>query len=165
MNVLDFDDLIYRAVRLITENDAVLSELRERYRYILVDEVQDNDPRLTYLILLLAGSPAASDRLFIVGDLKQSIYRFRGADIRKNAALFDAFPATSRVSLDVSFRTVPEIVHLVNTVFSQVFTGAARSYDVSSDALSANRTQDTGSVQLLCRNNEDGENRISARRR
>ena len=92
LNLLDFDDLIYRAVRLITENPAVLSELWERYRYILVDEVQDNDPRLTDLILRLAGSPAASDRLFIVGDLKQSIYRFRGADIRKNSALFDAFP-------------------------------------------------------------------------
>ncbi|HJK56119.1 MAG TPA: UvrD-helicase domain-containing protein [Methanocorpusculum sp.] len=165
LNLLDFDDLIYRAVRLITENPAVLSELWERYRYILVDEVQDNDPRLTDLILRLAGSPAASDRLFIVGDLKQSIYRFRGADIRKNSALFDAFPATSRVSLDVSFRTVPEIVHLVNTVFSQVFTGAARSYDVSYDALSANRTQDTGSVQLLCRKKEQGEDTSTARMR
>ena len=165
LNVLDFDDLIYRAVRLITENPAVLSELRERYRYILVDEVQDNDPRLTDLILFLAGSPAESDRLFIVGDLKQSIYRFRGADIRKNAELFDAFPASSRVSLDVSFRTVPEIVHLVNTVFAQIFTGAALSYDVSYDALSANRIQDTGSVLFLSRDIDPGDNSSASRMR
>ena len=155
--VLDFDDLITVAVRLIETNETVQNELKERYRYILVDEVQDNDPHLSSFIRNLAGSPESGNRLFIVGDLKQSIYRFRGADIRKNTELFTAFPESSRVSLDVSFRTVPAIIRFVNLIFTRIFTGAATEYDVSYDSLLPSRTDTDATITLLTQTKITGE--------
>ncbi len=89
--VVDFDDLLYITRRVLREHEAVRQAAADRYSRILVDEFQDTDPVQAEIIFLLAGSGAASghwyDRplmpghLFMVGDPKQAIYRFRGADI------------------------------------------------------------------------------------
>src|SRR5205823_1192682 len=81
---LTFDDLIQLAADLMREAPGVSERVRQRYRALLIDEFQDTDPA-QYDIAAAYGLPAPGDtqagRLFLVGDPKQSIYRFRGADM------------------------------------------------------------------------------------
>ncbi len=145
---LDFDDLIRKA-SILVGNPAVLSILRKRYWFVLVDEVQDNDPALTKIVTKITGDPGENSGLFIVGDPKQSIYRFRGADVEALHDLEKQFPQDP-IQLDISFRTVPEIISLVNHVFKNVFDGEKR-YDVSYSDICTSRTGDTGTTTLcLC---------------
>ena len=101
--VLDFDDLIELTDRLLSaEHPEILQTVSQRCRYVLVDEVQDNDPKLIRLVKKLCGDPKESDRLFIVGDAKQSIYLFRNADVAGFMGLQAEFPEKP-VALDTSF--------------------------------------------------------------
>jgi ATP-dependent helicase/nuclease subunit A len=145
--VLDFDDLIQKTRDLI-ENDAVQKTLNARYRYILVDEVQDNDPTLTDIIRILCGDPKENNRLFIVGDAKQSIYLFRGADVSGFNAFQKVF-AKKPVELDTSFRTVPEIIQLVNHVFSSVFADPKEIWEAGYGELTPHRANHSGTVTLI----------------
>ncbi len=121
---LDFLDLLMRARNLVRENEDVRREFQDRFRFILVDEFQDTDPLQASLLLDLASDPGGRVRpgaLFIVGDPKQSIYRFRRADVGVYHAicrqLVDA--GARRVPLSTSFRSVPAIQRAVNAAFSQ----------------------------------------------
>ncbi len=145
--VLDFDDLIQKTRDLI-ENDAVQKTLNARYRYILVDEVQDNDPTLTGIIRILCGDPKENNRLFIVGDSKQSIYLFRGADVSGFNSFQTVF-ANDPVELDTSFRTVPEIIQLVNHVFSSVFADPKEIWEAGYGELTPHRADHSGTVTLI----------------
>ncbi len=103
----------------------VLELLREKYRYILVDEFQDTDPLQGEIIQRLAEGTdgrLAPDRLFLVGDPKQSIYSFRGADIIAYQRLVDRIlrEGGERVVLRTNFRSHGGILDLVNAVFSRV---------------------------------------------
>jgi len=145
--VLDFDDLIKKTRDLI-KNDRIQRTLNTRYRYILVDEVQDNDPILTEIIRILCGDPKENNRLFIVGDAKQSIYLFRGADVSGFNAFQTVF-AKKPVELDTSFRTVPEIIELVNHVFTSVFADPKEIWEASYGELTAHRADNCGTVTLI----------------
>ena len=92
--LLDFDDLIFAARDLLRDHDPVRRALAGRYRHVLVDEFQDTDPLQTEIFWRLCGEPPTGGddgdwtsfelrpgALFLVGDPKQAIYRFRGADI------------------------------------------------------------------------------------
>jgi ATP-dependent exoDNAse (exonuclease V) beta subunit len=129
---LDFLDLLVRARNLIRDNQDVRSDLQQRFTHIFVDEFQDTDP-LQAEILMLLGADDASERnwrrartvpgkLFIVGDPKQSIYRFRRADValyqEVKRLVIDSGGAL--VDLNVSFRSVPEIQQAVNAAFAPV---------------------------------------------
>jgi CRISPR-associated exonuclease Cas4 len=93
--VLDFDDLLYTARDVLRKNEKVRAAAAERFRRILIDEFQDTDPIQSEIIFLLTGAGETSGkwderqllpgRLFAVGDPKQAIYRFRGADVRPSA--------------------------------------------------------------------------------
>ena len=96
--LLDFDDLIFAARGLLREHDEVRRALASRYAYVLVDEFQDTDPLQVEIFWRLCGEPPASESLekwtdfrirpgalFLVGDPKQAIYRFRGADVPMSA--------------------------------------------------------------------------------
>ncbi|HJJ38659.1 MAG TPA: UvrD-helicase domain-containing protein [Methanocorpusculum sp.] len=116
---LNFDDLITSAESLLTD-EKISSVLAKRYRYVLVDEVQDNDSSLTRIINRLAGND--DDSLFIVGDMKQSIYRFRGADPEcVQNELFSTFPKDGWVTLDTNFRTVQRLIDAVNILFTRLY--------------------------------------------
>ena len=80
-NALDFDDLIYMAIRILENNPTVLAEVNNRFRYIVADEAQDSGVRDFRLIQLLAGSDRNNWNLCLVGDDCQSIYSFRGANV------------------------------------------------------------------------------------
>lgn len=147
--VLDFDDLIELTDRLLSaEHPEILQTVSQRCRYVLVDEVQDNDPKLIRLVKKLCGDPKESDRLFIVGDAKQSIYLFRNADVAGFMGLQAEFPEKP-VALDTSFRSTPEIICFVNELFSGVFQNQNKPWDPPYDAIHACRKDACGSVSCI----------------
>jgi ATP-dependent helicase/nuclease subunit A len=127
---LDFLDLLLVARDLVRDSAEVRAELQDRFTHIFVDEFQDTDPlQAEILMLLAANDPAESDwrkvrpvagKLFIVGDPKQSIYRFRRADV----ALYQSVKArlvecgAALEYLTVSFRATPTLQHMVNAAFA-----------------------------------------------
>ena len=129
---LDFLDLLIKARDLVCNNVAVCQEFRERFRVILVDEFQDTDPLQADLLLALAGGNDGRLRpgaLFIVGDPKQSIYRFRRADIGAYRRIADDLGenGATQVTLQTSFRSVPAIQHFVNAAFRDDMDGDRES--------------------------------------
>ena len=132
---LDFLDLLLKARDLITGSAVARGSFQQRFTHILVDEFQDTDPLQAEILLLLTSSdPAATDwrhtapapgRLFIVGDPKQSIYRFRRADVGVYADVCRRLEAAGArsVKLQTSFRSVPELQACVNAAFAPVMTG------------------------------------------
>ncbi|MFM8534445.1 MAG: UvrD-helicase domain-containing protein, partial [Acidimicrobiia bacterium] len=125
---LDFLDLLIKARDLACNNPEVAREFRKRFRVILVDEFQDTDPLQADLLLCLAGSdegPLRPGALFIVGDPKQSIYRFRRADVGAYRRIAEGLGSHGAipVTLQTSFRSVPAIQHFVNAAFRDDMTG------------------------------------------
>ena len=125
---LDFLDLLIKARDLVCDNADVCREFRERFRVILVDEFQDTDPLQADLLLCLAGDDHGKVRpgaLFIVGDPKQSIYRFRRADVGAYRRIADELgdAGATAVTLQTSFRGVPAIQHFVNAAFRDPMNG------------------------------------------
>ena len=134
---LDFLDLLVRARNLVRDDIAVRSDFQRRFRRIFVDEFQDTDPLQAELLMLLASADPRENRwehaapeagkLFIVGDPKQSIYRFRRADVdvyRRVCRLVQASGARC-VELRTSFRSVPNIQRAVNAAFAPVMAGTS----------------------------------------
>jgi ATP-dependent helicase/nuclease subunit A len=125
---LDFLDLLIKARDLVCDNPEVCREFRERFRVILVDEFQDTDSLQAELLLKLAGDDSGALRpgaLFIVGDPKQSIYRFRRADVGAYRRIADNLTrnGATAVTLQTSFRSVPAIQHFVNAAFDAEMDG------------------------------------------
>jgi len=116
-NALDFQDLIVGARNLLAD-DGVCRELRERIKVLLLDELQDTDPVQMELVNRLRGSNPHDVRLFAVGDEKQSIYRFRGAEVNLFRTLRNEVEAAGRLELRVNYRSVPGILSFVNALFA-----------------------------------------------
>ena len=117
--LLDFDDLLLKTRDLLRDNAEVRHELQGRFKFILVDEFQDTDPVQTEIVTLLdEGRPG---KLFIVGDPKQSIYSFRGADIEVYAATRRKMEKTGQVlQFQQNFRSASTILDWVNAVFRKL---------------------------------------------
>jgi len=129
---LDFLDLLIKARDLVCNNQDVAREFRQRFRVILVDEFQDTDPLQADLLMCLAGSDDGTLRpgaLFIVGDPKQSIYRFRRADVGAYRRIAEGLGGQGAVpvTLQMSFRSVPALQHFVNAAFRDDMTGDAEA--------------------------------------
>src|SRR5688572_12117736 len=125
---LDFLDLLIKARDLVCNNAEVSAGFRKRFRVILVDEFQDTDPLQAELLLCLARDDHGRLRpgaLFIVGDPKQSIYRFRRADVGAYRRIADNLgeSGATAVTLQASFRSVPAIQRFVNAAFRDEMTG------------------------------------------
>jgi len=106
-NAADFGDLLLLTVRLFEEHPAVLEKYRERYRWIMVDEYQDTNPVQYRLVRLLAGTRR---NLCVVGDDDQSIYGWRGADIRNILEFEKDFPGVKVVKLEQNYRSSKNIL-------------------------------------------------------
>ncbi|MBI4386629.1 MAG: UvrD-helicase domain-containing protein, partial [Elusimicrobia bacterium] len=132
---ISFDGLLVQARRLVRDHARVREELKKGIRAFLVDEFQDTDPLQGELVFYLSEKPGAAARdwektllepgkLFIVGDPKQSIYRFRGADLaayeRFTRHLLQASGQALRCRLERNFRSRPEILSAVNAVFGRL---------------------------------------------
>jgi ATP-dependent helicase/nuclease subunit A len=131
---LDFLDLLLVARNLVRENPAVRAELQSRFTHIFVDEFQDTDPLQAEILLLLSSAdPAETNwlkvkpidgKLFIVGDPKQSIYRFRRADVSlyQGVKQLLLMHGAQLEHLTVSFRATPAIQAMVNAAFAPLMS-------------------------------------------
>lgn len=122
-NVLFNDDLDLLAIEHLQKNEALRQKYQERYKYIMVDEFQDTNERQRQLIYLLCGNKLDNkNNLFIVGDVKQSIYRFRHADVSVfNRVKEDiAQNAGQNLGMKTNFRSTQSIVESCNTAFCQL---------------------------------------------
>lgn len=167
--LLSFGDLIDLAVDILATSLPLRNYYKNQIRAIMIDEFQDNNEKQKELLYLLAEDPArenpgipgpeqlAPDKLFFVGDEKQSIYRFRGADVSvfkrlseeltrapKSDAKSDADTATDtaadtagenqisrQLSISTNYRSVPELIQFFNTLFPGVFGNASEDYEAS----------------------------------
>lgn len=112
-NALDFDDLLLYAVELFTTCHEVLSDYRERFPYILVDEYQDTNEAQYRLLRLLAGK---SGNIFVVGDPDQSIYAFRGAKIENILNFHQDYPDAQVYRLEKNYRSTMGILKVANAL-------------------------------------------------
>ncbi|WP_455999890.1 UvrD-helicase domain-containing protein [Phascolarctobacterium succinatutens] len=122
-NVLFSDDLDLLAIEYLQKNEELRKKYQERYKYIMVDEFQDTNERQRQLIYLLCGNKLDStNNLFIVGDVKQSIYRFRHADVSVFTKVKEdiAQNAGQNLGMKTNFRSTQSIVETCNTAFCQL---------------------------------------------
>jgi len=133
---LDFDDLIHSARDMLRDHEDIRRALGERYRHVLVDEFQDTDPLQSEILWRLCGDPGeeATDwttfsirpgALFLVGDPKQAVYRFRGADVGayvRARTAFSTHEGGGVVSISTNFRSCASILAFVNERFEAVLS-------------------------------------------
>lgn len=166
---LEFHDLLVLASRLLKTSSEARAALHDRYRFLLLDEFQDTDPIQLELAVLIAasvegaapGDIATSDgetepprwdeatvepgRLFFVGDPKQSIYRFRRADISLFLGARDHFGAEEGLQqLTTNFRTVAPIIEWINALFSELMPEEVPQAQPEYEPLSAHRLAPSG---------------------
>ena len=115
---MDFDDLLVNAVRLFQTAPDVLAEYQQRFQHVLVDEYQDTNRAQNELIVLLGKEHR---NVCVVGDSDQSIYKFRGADIRNILEFEEAFPDATVVVLDQNYRSTQRILDAANAVIANNF--------------------------------------------
>jgi DNA helicase-2/ATP-dependent DNA helicase PcrA len=114
-NAMDFDDLLLQAVRLLRDHDDVRAAYQERFRHILVDEYQDTNRAQDELVLLLG---KAHGNVCVVGDGDQSVYAFRGADVRNILSFEESFGPTTTVTLEQNYRSTQTILDAANAVIA-----------------------------------------------
>ncbi|HEY3099040.1 MAG TPA: UvrD-helicase domain-containing protein [Methylomirabilota bacterium] len=158
---LDFVDLLLRARDLVRDCADVRADLQRRLTHIFVDEFQDTDPLQAEIVLLLSASdPAvarwqdvapAPGKLFLVGDPKQSIYRFRRADVGTYQAVKDLLVARGAASvyLTTSFRAIPAIQNLVNAAFAPVMTDDRGALQAGYVPLARHRSEIAGQPGIV----------------
>ncbi|HJC42671.1 MAG TPA: UvrD-helicase domain-containing protein, partial [Candidatus Mediterraneibacter gallistercoris] len=114
-NALDFDDLLVKTVQLLQTQPDVRENYQERFRYIMVDEYQDTNTVQFKLVSLLAGKYR---NLCVVGDDDQSIYKFRGANIRNILDFEKEYPDAKVIKLEQNYRSTGNILNAANGVIS-----------------------------------------------
>lgn len=151
--VLDFDDLEEKTRALLREHDAVRQRYQTEFTAVLVDEFQDTNAAQREIVYALA-APAQPERLFVVGDGKQSIYGFRGADVTvfemTQTDVTTFWGKDARVVLEESFRAHTRLVDAFNFLFENIFAvdGARALFQVQYEALRAVRVSTGREPQL-----------------
>lgn len=174
---LDFLDLLIRTRNLIRDNASVRADLQKRFARIFVDEFQDTDPVQAEILLLLAcADPSISDwrkavpepgKLFVVGDPKQAVYRFRRADVGVYQDVKDLLKVHGALCLNLttSFRAQPAIQNFVNSAFTPVMQEDAGIQQASYVPLSPFRSKcaEQETIVALSVPNPYGKQYISGR--
>ncbi|MGI5920442.1 MAG: UvrD-helicase domain-containing protein [Syntrophomonadaceae bacterium] len=120
-NLLEFSDLEEKTVAMLKSHRAILNRYQSQFRHIMVDEFQDTNFRQVELINLLADGKRES-KLFLVGDAKQSIYRFRGAEVSlfRYASQQIKESGGLRHTLDENYRTREQVITIINNLFAEL---------------------------------------------
>lgn len=154
-NIVDFDDVMHYAADILRDEMAA-DEYRNKFRYIFIDEFQDSN----MLQEIIAGRIAGEDNLFMVGDVKQSIYKFRLAEpeiFKAKYALYSRDEDDKSIKIDLSsnFRSKKSVTELVNSVFSRIM----EEYDENSELKCTFSDEHPGlSPQLHIISKESGSN-------
>jgi DNA helicase-2/ATP-dependent DNA helicase PcrA len=114
-NAMDFDDLLTKAVELLRKAPDVLEQYQERFKHVLVDEYQDTNKAQNELVKLISNRHR---NICVVGDSDQSVYRFRGADIRNILEFEDSFPDATMIVLEQNYRSTQTILDAANSVIA-----------------------------------------------
>ena len=148
---LDFNDLQLKTRDLLQSNEQIRQKLVERYQYFMVDEYQDTN-ELQYELVMLLTNNLKSANLFIVGDPKQSIYGFRGSDVRvfektKQKITEDGLD----ISLTENFRSLCDAIRFVNYFFNSLMgDGSESEFEVPYEALTQARSINAdGRIEIL----------------
>lgn len=137
---LDPDNLLEYCYKLLRRNPSAAAALKKRYRYIFVDEFQDTSLYQTGIIKQLCDGSEDSPSLFVVGDSKQSIYQFRGADLNSYESVEKWISREGTVlTLSRNFRSAGELVYFVNYLFEQIKMKYPY-YQFKPEPLEANKT-------------------------
>ena len=149
-SLLNFQDLLMKAAALLRKSPEIRDYFKEKLKFIFVDEFQDTDPIQAELVMLLCGEDSKEDNwhkikpkegsLFVVGDPKQSIYRFRRADISIYKTVKAMFPDEQIGRLTKNYRSFNEIGKFVDGVFESQLTGG----DFQAEFASLNTVNSTG---------------------
>ncbi len=124
--LLDYDDLLFELETLLQENQPDVQALRQRLRYIMVDEYQDTNKVQARLVRLLGATECGGcGNVMAVGDDAQSIYAFRGAYVRNILDFSQSFPGAQIVRLEENYRSTQPVLHVANCLLSH----AAEHYD------------------------------------
>ncbi|SVA96289.1 uncharacterized protein METZ01_LOCUS149143, partial [marine metagenome] len=115
-SAMDFDDLLLNTVILFRKNKSILEQWQNRFKHVLVDEYQDTNLIQNELVSLLA---AEHRNICVVGDSDQSIYQFRGADVRNILNFERVFPDATVIVLDQNYRSTQKILDAANEVISR----------------------------------------------
>jgi ATP-dependent exoDNAse (exonuclease V) beta subunit len=166
--LLDFDDLLYTARDLLRDHENVRNSLAGRFRHVLVDEFQDTDPLQIDLLWRLCGEPVAGagslpleraqrpGALFVVGDPKQAIYRFRGADVNAYIAARATIGADALLKITANFRSVEPILDFVNDKFETALSTSASQPGFT--GLSATCAAEPGAIAVAALDIVDEDN-------
>ena len=172
---LDFADLIDAAIDLLESNEAIRDSLRDSFDYVMLDEVQDTDPRQWELVQLLTSLDDDYDKcnVFVVGDEKQSIFRFRGADVAQFSrerqrletanetqdlpSLEDIHPVDGDGGLDKNFRSLLAVLQPINDLFDELFGVIPPAYQDAPTGIRSDDTSFEPSAQRLTPNRGDSE--------
>ena len=128
--VIDFNEILYKTERLLSEDREVREYFKEKFSFIFVDEFQDTDPlqaRILYYLAEKKGESAdswkdvnlESGKIYVVGDPKQSIYRFRRADIEMYTSVMDKIAGSNKKFLSTNYRSSKKIIDWVNGFFNR----------------------------------------------
>lgn len=122
-NALDFDDLIVKSIELLRDNPDVLEHYKERFMYVLVDEYQDTNRAQYSLVKMIADG---HKNICVVGDADQSIYGWRGADIRNILDFEKDYPDAKMIKLEQNYRSTQNILDAANHVINNNFGRKAK---------------------------------------
>jgi ATP-dependent helicase/nuclease subunit A len=177
---LDFEDLLLRARGVLDERSDVRGRLQDKIRYLLVDELQDTALVERDIIMSLVRDEKRFEsahelrilpgKLFVVGDEKQSIYRFRGAEVTVFRDFAERMAGTGEgelVDLDASFRTVPRGVAFANDFFGRLFGREGKPFACENrySDLKPVRREDTSFLEVMVPEEVEGESTADARTR
>lgn len=107
-NLVDFSGLIYEAIQIIENNEGIKDKIQNTFKYILVDETQDTNKSQFYLVNLLGGK---WKNIMLIGDIDQSIYRFRGANYKNIEDFIEKYKDCTLIPLSKNYRSTPQIVN------------------------------------------------------
>jgi len=167
---IDFDDLQLLTLGLLKNDESICKKLNNRFRYLMVDEFQDTNALQWKIISMLTQN--RPDKIFVVGDPKQSIYGFRDADIRIFKQVKELFSAATKdpdesgnIVFEESFRFLPRLNAFINFIFAHILTeNDENPFEVDYQPLNAMRqVPETGWANLALLDEEPGEEEYIAR--
>ncbi len=151
-NAIDFDDMLLAVRSTLVDFEGVRASVSKRYRYLLIDEFQDTDRVQVEIVRMILGDE--KDKLFVVGDAKQSIYLFRQVDVsvfKEVQGFINGDLSGDTVDLDVNHRSTPEVVCFVNILFDRIMDKEDRPWEFRYSRIepSPDRMGQKGSVELM----------------
>lgn len=162
---IDFNDMLIIVQELLDpsiEDNKVLGTLRQRFSKLLVDEYQDTDLPQDRIVRALLGDE--KDKLFVVGDGKQSIYLFRGADVtifKEMLRFVEDDLEGQREELGSNYRSSRNVVTFVNSLFSSIMTSEEKEWEFSYTHVDPHRKGDAGSVTVVTVPKGDGDTKLN----